>query len=259
MGNSQMNASKIREEIIFGFKVFSDHLSKIPIRQSNTSVINTISPNSYGLSTRNLALDQALKSTDYLVLDGVYFSLAAILLRCKNIQKNQGPDVFYHFMGRLNRISGKAFFLGSTKNTLDLIKKQAEFLYPNISVYTYSPPFTDVFSEQQELDIVNAINSIRPDIVFVGMTCPKQEIWSIRNRKRVDAGLIICIGNVFDWFAGTQKPIHPFWFSLRLGWFIRIILRPEIFKRNIGNQLKFFWDLLLVFIRLKKEPIYRPF
>ncbi|MFN5931533.1 MAG: WecB/TagA/CpsF family glycosyltransferase, partial [Sphingobacteriales bacterium] len=100
---------------------------------------------------------------------------------------------------------------------------------------------------------------IRPDIVFVGMTCPKQEIWSIRNRKRVDAGLIICIGNVFDWFAGTQKPIHPFWFSLRLGWFIRIILRPEIFKRNIGNQLKFFWDLLLVFIRLKKEPIYRPF
>jgi len=68
----------------------------------------------------------------------------------------------------------------------------------------------------------------------------------------VNASLIICIGNVFDWFAGTQKPIHPFWFKIKLGWFVRIFMRPEVFRRNIGNQMKFFWDVILIFLKLKK-------
>lgn len=256
MVNYQSKADKYIDEKVMGFTVFSDHLSKIPIVMRPARVLNTMSPNSYGLCIKNEKLDQALKASDYLVLDGVYFALASILLNGRNIKRNQGPDVFYHFMDRLNNMGGSAFFLGSTNNTLELIKQKANQRYPKINVFTLSPPFVSQFSEVQELEMVNSINQVKPDIVFVGMTCPKQEVWSIRNRKNLDAGLIICIGNVFDWFAGTQKPINPIWFRLRIGWLVRIFQRPEIFKRNIGNQLTFFWHLFLILIRVKKEPVH---
>ena len=104
-----------------GYNVFSDNLTVIPIQEKNCKVINTISPNSYGISTKDAEFERALKTSDYLVLDGVYFAFASLLLQGKNIQRNQGFDVFYHFIKRLNEQRGKVFFLGSSENTLQRI------------------------------------------------------------------------------------------------------------------------------------------
>ncbi len=256
MVNFPVKAKKPNEISVMGYRVFSDRLNRIPIRSQKPRTVNTISPNSYGLAAKNPSLEWALGSSDYLVLDGVYFALASLLLRGKNICRNQGPDVFHHFMERLNQMGGSAFFLGSSQATLYLIKRNAAIRYPHVKVFTYPPPFVAEFSKQDDEKMINAINQVRPDIVFIGMTCPKQEIWAVRNVNRLQTGLVIGIGNVFDWFAGTQRSIHPVWFTLRLGWLVRIFLRPEIFRRNIGNQLIFFYHLLLVFIGLKPEPAF---
>jgi len=242
---------KIVETI--GFSVFSDDLSKISLESSSCRVLNTISPNSYGISTRDEIFKRALQKSDYLVLDGVYFAFASLLLQGKNIKRNQGPDVFYHFMQRANKFGKKVFFLGSTPGTLRLMKQKAAFLYPNIQVETYSPPFKSEFTEEDNNDMIKAINHFKPEIVFVGMTCPKQEKWAIQHRNKLNSNLVISIGNVFDWFAGTQKSIAPIWFKLRVGWLVRIFLRPEIFKRNIGNQMLFFWHIILMFFKIKKN------
>lgn len=234
-----------------GFKVFDDHLSTISIRNGACRVINTISPDSYGVSTKDSEFERALKASDYLVLDGVYFSLASIFLQGKNIRRNQGPDVFYYYMERLNEEKGKAFFLGSTDHVLQRMKENAGRDYPNITVDYYSPPFKQTFSAEDDAAMIERINAFDPDVLFVGLSRPKQEKWAIKNRDKLKAGLAVCIGNVFDWYAGTQKAIHPMWFKLRLGWLVRIILRPEIFKRNFGNQMKFLWHLLLYLLRLK--------
>ena len=235
-----------------GFKVFSDELDLIAINNIHAKVINTISPNSYGISTRDSVFRESLKKSDYLVLDGVYFAIASILLQGKNIKKNQGPDVFDHFINRSEINGSKVFFLGSTPQTLEKIKLRIHNEYPDIEAMYYSPPFKQEFSKDENDKMVEAINEFKPDILFVGMTCPKQEKWSIKNKERIKAGLIISIGNVFDWFAGTQKAIHPIWYKLRMAWLVRVFLRPEIFKRNIGNQMKFFADVMLLSLRLKK-------
>lgn len=235
-----------------GFTVFSDDLNLIPISNDNCKVINTISPNSYGISTKDEEFRNALKRTDYLVLDGVYFAVSSLLLQGKNIKRNQGPDVFYHFINRLNEKGGKAFFLGSTENTLLKIRDRAKTEYPSLRIETYSPLFKPEFSEEDNRDMIDKINAFNPDILFVGMTCPKQEKWTIKHKNEIKAGLVIAIGNVFDWFAGTQKAIHPIWFKLRIGWLVRIFIRPEIFRRNIGNQMLFFWHVILIFFKLKR-------
>ena len=106
-----------------GFSVFSDNLYKISINNGTCRVINTISPNSYGITIKDVEFKKALQTSDFLVLDGVYFAFASLLLQGKNIKRNQGPDVFDHFISRLNKEGGKAFFLGSTEQTLEKIKE----------------------------------------------------------------------------------------------------------------------------------------
>ena len=241
---------------ILGFNVFSDNLSKIPIRDDKCRSINcSISPNNYGLATKDSSFKKVLQNTDFLVLDGVYFALASICLIGKNIKKNQGPDVYKHFISRLNEMHGKAFFLGSSESVLQKIKDRVTIEYPNVTVASFSPPFKPEFSAEDNQEMISKINAFQPDIVFVGMTAPKQEKWSYQNKEELNAGLIISIGNVFDWYAGTQTAIHPFFFKLRMAWLIRIFLRPEIFRRNIGNQMLFFRHLLLMILKLKKQPI----
>ena len=240
---------------VLGFTVFSDHLSKIPLRADKCRAINcSISPNNYGMASKDAEFKNVLKHTEYLVLDGVYFALASIFLKGKNIKKNQGPDVYKHFLGRLNETSGKAFFLGSSPKVLQSITDRLSKEYPKIQVATYSPPFKAVFSDEDNQQMVDSINAFNPEVVFVGMTAPKQEKWSFQHKGKLKAGLIISIGNVFDWYAGTQKEIHPFYFKIRMAWLIRIFLRPEIFRRNIGNQMMFFRHLGMMMIGLKKQP-----
>ena len=235
----------------FGLRVFSDTLSKIPSEGKRSRVLNTISPNSYGISTKDPVFHESLKQSDYLVLDGVYFALASILLNRKNIKKNQGLDVFHHFMDRVNRNRGRVFFLGSSQQTLELMRERAAIDFPGTTVAFYSPPYKPEFSEEDNRQMVEAVNSFEPDVVFVGMTCPKQEKWAFLNKSRLQAGLICCVGAVFDWYAGNEKTIAPLWWKLRLAWLIRTIHRPEILKRypNIGI---FFWHLILAILGNKK-------
>ena len=234
-----------------GFEIFSDELSKI-VFDENCKICNTISPNSYGLSTKETYFKEALQNSDYLVLDGVYYALASILLSGKNIKRNQGPDVFYHFMARLEEQKGKVFFLGSTEHTLSLIENRVKIEYPNIMVESYSPPFSPIFTNEENNAIIEKINSFQPDILFIGMTCPKQEKWSYNNKLKVKANLVCSIGAVFDWYAGKQPEISQFWWKLRLGWVKRIIDRPELMKRNFPNALIFLKHLFLTFIGIKQ-------
>lgn len=234
-----------------GFKIFSDDLANIPLRDRKCKIINTISPNSYGISTKDNLFREALKNSDILVLDGVYFALSSIFLNGRNIQKNQGLDVFYHFMDRINREKGKVFFLGASQQTLDKIKVRATIDYPDVIVEVYSPPYKSEFSQEETDAMIEAVNAFEPDVLFVGMTCPKQEKWSYQNKMKLNTKLIASIGAVFDWYAGNEKEIHPLWWKLRLGWLKRTIDRPEILKRypNIGI---FFWHLFLALLGIKK-------
>jgi len=236
---------------VFGFTVFSDRLSKIQLT-NKCQLCNTISPNSYGISTKDPFFRESLKNSDILVLDGVYFALSSILLQGKNIQRNQGPDVFSHFMERINQHHGKVFFLGASTQTLEKIQTRAKIDYPNLTVGVYSPPFKEEFSEEDNKKMVENVNSFKPDVLFVGMTCPKQEKWSYQHKELLDTGLICSIGAVFDWYAGNYKEIRQIWWKLRLGWLIRAIQRPAVLSRNLPNYYIFFKDLILLILHIKK-------
>lgn len=235
---------------ILGYNVYNSSLEKLS--RSEKKLLNTFSPNSYGLATKDSAFKEALKGSDVLVLDGIGIALGSILLHGKNIKKIAGQDCFDYFVAEADKYGQKVFFMGSTDATLQKITTRLKSEYPNIKSSYYSPPFKQEFSEEDNAKIIEAINQFAPDVLFVGLTAPKQEKWAYQNKNKVNARIISTIGNVFDWYAGNSSRPAKIWIKLRLEWLVRIFLRPEIFRRNTGNQLKFVKDLLLHITYIKR-------
>ncbi|MFN8248992.1 MAG: WecB/TagA/CpsF family glycosyltransferase [Ferruginibacter sp.] len=236
---------------VLGYNVFSSRLDVLD-PSINKLLINTFSPNSYGLALNDKKFETALKHTDVLVLDGVGIAFGSVLLNGKNIKKISGQDCFDYYMAEANKRNWKVYFLGSTEQTLQKIKDRAKQEFPNVITGSYSPPYRPEFTDEDNTAMVNAINAFKPDVLFVGLTAPKQEKWAYEHRDKVNARIISTIGNVFDWYAGNSKRPAKIWINLRLEWLVRIFLRPEIFKRNTGNQMMFLRDLFLHITHIKR-------
>ncbi len=235
---------------VMGYNVLNDDLSKVSF--NDKTLVNTISPNSYGIATKDNDFKEALQNSGVLTLDGEYFGLAAVLLKGKVLKKQQGLDNFRCFMNKANEISGRVFFLGSSDKVLDLIRERAAIDYPNITVATYSPPYKVEFSEEDSQGMIDAINAFEPHLLCVGMTAPKQEKWAHKHFDMINASVTITIGQVFDWYAGTMEEPNPIWAKLHLLWLIRTIKRPEILKRYPMVFL-FFGHLVLNILRIRKD------
>jgi N-acetylglucosaminyldiphosphoundecaprenol N-acetyl-beta-D-mannosaminyltransferase len=236
---------------VLGFHIFNDNYESVINRQHKV-LINTISPNSFSLSLKNSSLKKSLNLSEVITLDGLYFGLAPKLLKGISVPKKSGTDWFYFLMDYYNQIGGCIFFLGSTNGTLAKIKSNAELKYPNLLIDYLSPPFKSKFNENDIQEMSEKINKFSPDVLFLGLTAPKQEILSYQLKDKVNAKIICSIGNVFDWFAGNQKQPEKIWVNLGLEWFIRTIRRPEILKRY-PNVFYFFWILFLNIIRVRKD------
>lgn len=243
-----------------GYKLIKDTLDSIPMNEKY--VVNTISPNSYGLSVRDQDMNDALKGADFLVLDGVYFGWLPWFRDGKKARRITGWDCFMYFARKLNESSGKMFLLGSTEKTLSQMKTNMAKDFPNVKVGTYSPPYKPLFSDEDNEKMHATINEFEPDVLVIGMTAPKQEKWAYQNKPYCKFHVSIAVGNVFDWYAGNTKRPNVFWQKIGMEWLIRIFYRPEIFRRNIGNQMRFFRHLLFDLLHIRKfsknTPELRP-
>ena len=137
-------------------------------------------------------------------------------------------------------------FMGSSQKVLDLIVKRAAEVYPHLKIVTYSPPYKPEFSEEDNKAIVEAINAADPDLLWIGMTAPKQEKWTYSHWNELNIHCHVgTIGAVFDFFAGTVERAPIWWQRHGLEWLYRLLKEPQRMWRRyiIGNTL-FLWNML---------------
>ena len=137
-------------------------------------------------------------------------------------------------------------FMGSSQRVLDLIVKRAAEVYPHLKVVTYSPPYKPEFSDEDNKAIIDAINAANPDLLWIGMTAPKQEKWTYSHWEELDIHCHVgTIGAVFDFFAGTVERAPMWWQRHGLEWLYRLLKEPKRMWRRyiIGNAL-FLWNML---------------
>ena len=97
----------------------------------------------------------------------------------------------------------------------------------------YSPPMGE-FSDEEQREFIAAINRAKPDVLWVGMTAPKQEKWIAKNLARLDVAVAAGIGAEFDYFAGTKKRPAEWISRTGLQWVHRLIQEP---RRTWRRQL----------------------
>ena len=205
-------------------------------------LINTINAHSYNTALKDSLFAEALTKGDVLIPDGASVVMACRWLKAKSqpTERIAGWDLFVHEMDRLNRKGGTCFFMGSSEKVLELIRKRAAVDYPNIKVETYSPPYKPEFSDEENRQIIEAINKANPDLLWIGMTAPKQEKWTYQHWKDLKVNCHVGnIGAVFDFFAGTVERAPLWWQEHSLEWLYRLIKEPKRMWRRyiIGNAL----------------------
>jgi N-acetylglucosaminyldiphosphoundecaprenol N-acetyl-beta-D-mannosaminyltransferase len=229
-------------------KLFSKNLQALPAQKL---LINTLNAHCFNIAQKDKIYAEALSRSDVLLPDGISVVFAARFLTGTKLKKIAGADLFFYEMNRLNIIGGSCFFLGSNEYKLKLILDRTACDFPNVRVQTYSPPFTTEFSTETNAHIVESINTFKPDVLFIGMTAPKQEKWAYSNLNELETGHICCIGAVFDFYAGTVKRAPQWMIGIGLEWLHRLLEEPSrLWRRYLIGNSKFIW---LVF----KEKLFR--
>ena len=224
-------------------------------------LINTINAHSYNTAKNDELFAEALIKGDYLIPDGASIVKACRWIKAKSRPKERiaGWDLFEFEMRRLNENQNenenkkRVMFMGSSEKVLELIRKKAAEVYPNIEVVTYSPPYKPEFSDEDNRAIINAINDANPDLLWIGMTAPKQEKWTYSHWNELNIHCHVgTIGAVFDFFAGTYKRAPQWWQDHSLEWLYRLIKEPKrMWKRYVlGNPL-FLWNIMLEAIGIR--------
>ena len=230
---------------MLGYKIFNSNLESIDF--SKNKIINTINPHSYCVAKQDLQFKEALSSSDILLPDGIGIVFANRFLNGKKTKKIAGYDLFLFLMNKLNNESGSVFFLGASEKTLEKIKSKSFQNYPNITFGSFSPPYKFEFSKKDSKIMCDEVNFFNPDVLFVGMTAPKQEKWVHLYKNKLNANIICSIGAVFDFYAGNIKRSSYIWISLGLEWLPRLIKEPRrLFYRNFVSTPKFILDVLSI-------------
>jgi N-acetylglucosaminyldiphosphoundecaprenol N-acetyl-beta-D-mannosaminyltransferase len=229
------------------YTLFDQPLNEI--RQPKV-LINTLNAHSFNTVQKDEDFHNALKFSDVLLPDGVSIVWAIRMLTGKKLKKIAGADLFKFEMERVNAIGGKCFFLGSTDETLQKILQRASKEYPNAKVFCYSPPYKSGFTEEENKMMIDAVNAVEPDVLFMGMTAPKQEKWAYHNFDQLKVGHVCCIGAVFDFFAGTVNRAPDWMIQLGMEWSYRLIKEPRrMWRRYLIGNIKFIGSVLMEKIR----------
>jgi N-acetylglucosaminyldiphosphoundecaprenol N-acetyl-beta-D-mannosaminyltransferase len=148
-------------------------------------------------------------------------------------------------------------FYGGQQVVLDAIRERAKRDFPDLNiVYAYSPPFRPLTADEDE-KITNEINAAAPDILFMGLGCPKQENWMAAHREKLTA-VMLGVGASFDFFAGNVRESPEWMGRLGLEWLYRLTQEPNrLWRRYLILNPRFMWLALQQLAGLKKVDTAR--
>ena len=228
-------------------------LARIP---KGKVLINTINAHSYNTAQKDPLFAEALRNGGYLIPDGASIVKACrwIGAKSKPTERIAGWDLFEWEMsapsGSHKGGEGRpvVMFMGSSEKVLSLIRRRMAEVYPQWDVVTYSPPYKPEFSEEDNEAIIKAVNDANPDLLWIGMTAPKQEKWTYANWDRLDIHCHVgTVGAVFDFFAGTYKRAPQWWQRHSLEWLYRLLKEPRrMWRRYIIGNVLFFWNIFKI-------------
>jgi N-acetylglucosaminyldiphosphoundecaprenol N-acetyl-beta-D-mannosaminyltransferase len=143
-------------------------------------------------------------------------------------------------------------FYGGRQEVIDAILERAEKDHPNLKIaYAFSPPFRPL-TETEDAEITGEINRAAPDILFMGLGCPKQERWMSAHKGKLTA-VMLGVGASFDFYAGNVRESPAWMGKLGLEWLFRLTQEPKrLWRRYLILNPRFVWLATMQLLGLKK-------
>jgi N-acetylglucosaminyldiphosphoundecaprenol N-acetyl-beta-D-mannosaminyltransferase len=184
--------------------------------------------------------------------DGMPMVWAGHRAGARNMRRVYGPDLMLALSELAARRGWSSFFYGGGPGVPDLLAERLGARFPGLRVAgTWSPPFRPLTAEEDQA-IVERINRSGADLVWVGLSTPKQERWMAAHAGRLEAKALLGVGAAFDIHAGLL-PQAPSWMQrLGLEWLYRLGREPKrLWRRYLRNNPRFVVEIL------RRPPVIR--
>jgi N-acetylglucosaminyldiphosphoundecaprenol N-acetyl-beta-D-mannosaminyltransferase len=178
--------------------------------------------------------------------DGMPLVWLSRLMGFSHVERVYGPDLMLAMCARSVTQGYRHFFYGGAPGVADKLALHLRTRFPTLQVSgTYSPPFRPLTPEE-DVAVVQRINAVQPDIVWVGISTPKQECWMREHVGRLSAAVLIGVGAAFDFHAGVKRQA-PRWMQQKgLEWLFRLMTEPRrLWRRYLINNSGFLWLVML--------------
>lgn len=167
-----------------------------------------------------------------------------------------GPDLMLAVCAMASGAGYRHYFYGGAAGVAELLALKLQQRFPGLQVAgTYCPPFRPL-TPQEDAAVVAQINAARPDIVWIGLSTPKQERWMAEHIGRISAPILIGVGAAFDFHTQRVRQA-PAWMQRHgLEWLFRLTQEPHrLWRRYLLGHPQFVWHLFLQKTGLRTYPL----
>jgi N-acetylglucosaminyldiphosphoundecaprenol N-acetyl-beta-D-mannosaminyltransferase len=180
------------------------------------------------------------EAADVVIPDGIGMVLAARLLYGRRLRRVAGADLMQAICGAAAARNYRIFLFGSSESTNRKAVENLRNRYPGIDIVGTQHGYL----EADKMDsLVSRINAARPDILFVALGSPRQEMWIQQYLPRLDVKVVQAIGGTLDTIAGTVKRAPSWMMAIGLEWFYRLLKQPSRARRDL-NLIRFSAEVL---------------
>jgi len=193
------------------------------------------------LAEEDALFRSAYRETDLSLVDGVPVVWASRLFGSRLPEKVAGSDLMRPLAARAATKGWRIYLLGAAHGVAQRVKEILERDYPGILVVGTGSPNVDLAKDVADQQaILDEVRATRPDILFLALGAPKQEIWAHRIRKILQPAVIIGVGATFDFIAGTAKRAPSWIGDAGFEWLYRLAHEPRrLWKRYLLRDPKF--------------------
>ena len=198
---------------------------------------------------KDARFNKVLTEADIVTADGAPVSKLMSIIYKYNQERIAGMDLLPLLLLEAAKRNKSVYFYGSTQHVLDTIEKEIVTEIPNLRIAgMYSPPFRNLTDNENKL-IEKRINDSKPDLVFVALGCPKQELWMANKKNKINA-CMLGVGQAFLVYAGLEKRLPKWMRNFCIEWIYRLNLEPgRLWKRYLINNSLFLFLLPKFFLK----------
>ncbi len=193
------------------------------------SMIFTPNPEIVMMAQKDLEYKNILAEGDLVIPDGVGIIIASKIKKLGLETRLPGIELMESILKYCNNAKKSIYLLGSSSENVERACENIKAIYPNLIIAGYNDGY---FDETEELKIVDKINEVKPDILFVAMGAPKQEKLMYKHRKILNVKVAMGVGGAVDVWSGAVKRAPKFFRKIGLEWFYRLITNPKRIKRS---------------------------